>query len=127
MKEFIGLSTRFLGRSKRKVLLDNVAKSWAFSSSQHVRAATDNVESYLKKKGLSFPKSSDSPLPTSHMPDLDVLPELSVDDVSRFESLVGVLSWTIELGRVDVCLEASMMASCIDLSREGHLETESKE
>ena len=46
-KGSIGPPTRHLGG---KFLLDNVAKAWAFSSSHCVRAATNNVESYLKKK-----------------------------------------------------------------------------
>ena len=46
-KGSIGLPTRHLGS---KVLFENVAKDWTFSSSQCVRAATDNVESYLTKK-----------------------------------------------------------------------------
>ena len=121
-KGSIGPPTRYLGGSVRKVLLDNMAEAWTFSSSQYVRAAADNVESYLKKKGLSFPKSCDSPLPTSYRPELDVTPELSVEDASHFQSLIGVLRWIVELGRVDICLEASMMASCVALPREGHLE-----
>ena len=87
-----------------------------------MRAATDNVESYLKKKRLSFPKSCDFPLLTSHMPELDDTPELSVEDVPHFQSLVGVLRWIVELGRVDICLEASMVAICVSFPCGGHLE-----
>ena len=121
-KGSIGPPTRYLGGIVRKVLLDNMAEAWTFSSSQYVRAAADNVESYLKKKGLSFPKSCDSPLPTSYRPELDVTPELSVEYASHFQSLIGVLRWIVELGRVDIFLEASMMASCVALPHEGHLE-----
>ena len=64
-KESAGPPTRHLGRSMRKVLLDHVAEAWAFSSSQNSRASNYNVESCLKKKGLPFPKSCDSPLLTS--------------------------------------------------------------
>lgn len=58
-KGSIGPPTRHLGRIVRKVQLDNMAEAWAFSISQHVRAATDDVENYLKNKGISFPKSCD--------------------------------------------------------------------
>ena len=83
--------TRCLCGSLRKVLLDNVAEVWAFSSSQHVRATTGDVESYIKKKGISFQKSCDSPLPTSYRPELDVALDLSTEDASHVQSLVGVL------------------------------------
>ena len=36
--------------------------------------------------------------------------------------LLGVLRWIVELGRVDICLECSMMSSHLALPREGHLE-----
>ena len=121
-KGSIGLPTRCLGRSARKVLLDNVADAWGFSSSHHVRAAADDTESHLKKKVPSFPKSCDSPLPTSHRTELDVAPELSAEDASHFQPLVGVLRWTIEVARFDAYIEASMMASCTNLPHEGHLE-----
>jgi hypothetical protein len=38
------------------------------------------------------------------------------------ESLIGILRWIVELGRVDICLEVSMMSSHLVLPREGYLE-----
>ena len=49
--------SRCLGGSVRKVLLNNGAEAWEFSSSQHVRATVDNVEKHINKKGISIPKS----------------------------------------------------------------------
>ena len=77
-----------------------MAEAWAFSSSQHIRAATDDVESYLKKKGLSFPKSCVSPLLASYRPNLDVTPELSTQDPSYFQSIAIVLRCLVEQERV---------------------------
>ena len=74
------LEIRYLDGSMRKVLLNNGAEAWAFSSSHHVRAAVDNVEKHIKKKGISFPKSCDTYLLTSHRPELDITPGLSVED-----------------------------------------------
>ena len=121
-KGSISPPTRCLGAIVRKVQLDNMAEALAFSSSQCVRAATKNVENYLKKKGMSSPKSTDLPLPTCCRSELDVAPELSVEDVAYFQLLIGVLRRIVELVRVHVHLEASMMASCASLPRGGHLE-----
>ena len=41
---------------------------------------------------------------------------------SYYMSLIGVLRWMVELGRVDICLEVSMMSSHMAMPREGHLE-----
>ena len=35
-------------------------------------------------------------------------------------SLIGILRWIVELGRVDICLEVSMMSSHIAIPRQGH-------
>ena len=35
-------------------------------------------------------------------------------------SLIGVLRWIVELGRVDICLEVSKMSSHVAMPREGH-------
>ena len=53
---------------------------------------------------------------------MDVNPELSPAEVAYFQSLSGVLRWIVELGQIDICLEVSMMSSCLALLREGHLD-----
>ena len=87
-KGSIVLPTRHLGGSARIVLHNNMAEAWTFSSSQRVRAATNNVERCLKKKGLSFPKFCDSSLPTSCRLELDVTLDLSAEDASHFSHLL---------------------------------------
>ena len=37
-------------------------------------------------------------------------------------SLIGILRWTVELGRVDIAYEVSMLSSYVANPREGHLE-----
>ena len=53
---------------------------------------------------------------------MDVSRELNEADAAYCQSLIGILRWMVELGRVDVCLEVSMMSSHLALPREGHLE-----
>jgi len=36
--------------------------------------------------------------------------------------LIGILRWTVELGRVDICCEVSMMSSYLAMPRDGHLQ-----
>ena len=43
-------------------------------------------------------------------------------DAAYYQSLIGVLRWIVELGRVDIVCEVSMMSSCLALPREGHLQ-----
>ena len=53
---------------------------------------------------------------------MDVSRELNEADAAYYQSLIGILRWMVELGRVDVCLEVSMMSSHLALPRESHLE-----
>ena len=69
-----------------------------------------------------MPNKADTPLTTTYRPELDVSSELNVADAAYYQSLIEILRWMVELGRVDVCLEVSMMSSHLALPREGHLE-----
>jgi hypothetical protein len=50
-----------------------------------------------------------------------VSPKLGEADASYFHSLIGVLWWIVELGRVDLDVEVLMMSSHLALPHEGHL------
>ena len=69
-----------------------------------------------------MPSKADTPLTTTYRPEFDVSSEMNVADAAYYQSLIGILRWIVELGRVDVCLEVSMMSSHLALPREGHLE-----
>jgi hypothetical protein len=58
---------------------------------------------------------------TSYRPELDVSPELGPVEASYYMSLIGIVWWIVELGRVNICLECSMMPSHMTMPREGHL------
>ena len=117
----IGPPKLYLGGHMRYVELQNGAKAWSFSSSQYVRAAVNNVEQYLAKRNEKLPAKAETPIQTSYRPEIDVTPELSPLDASYYQSLIGILRWIVELGRIDICLETSMMSSHLALPREGHL------
>ena len=58
---------------------------------------------------------------TINRPELDITPELDPSMASYYMSLIGILRWIVELGRVDICLEVSVMSSHMAMPREGHL------
>jgi hypothetical protein len=114
-EESIGPPTLYLGGKMRQVILDNGMKAWGISSSQYVQAAAANVEKYLEEQGSSLPGKADTPMRTSYCRMLDVSPELDSRESSYYMSLIGILRWTVELGRVDICLEVSMLSSHLAL------------
>ena len=123
-EESIGQPTIYLGGRDRKVQLENGVWAWSFSSSQYVQSAIKNVEEYVgrpENTHLNIPLKAETPLMTSYRPELDVSPELTPRDSTYYQSLIGILWWIVELGRIDICLEVSMMSSHLAMPRKGHL------
>ena len=119
-EESIGPPDHYLGGKVRKVQLENGVYAWAFSSSQYVQTAVKNVEVYLDSqvnKRWKMPSKADTPLTTTYRSELDVSRELNEADAANYQSLLAILRWMVELGRVDVCLEVSMMSSHLALPR----------
>ena len=104
----------YLGRRVRKVKLDNGVKASSFSPSQYVPAAMKNVEEYSDRqdnKRWKLPANVNAPMQATYRPELDVTPELDGKYASYYQSLIGVLRWMEKLGRVDICLEVSILSS----------------
>ena len=120
--ESIGPPDIYLGGQMRQVKLATGKRAWAFGSAKYVKAATTNVIEQLKKIGKSLPKRAKTPLSSNYRPELDMSPTLDAADAAHYQSLIGILRWIVELGRIDVCCEVSMMSSHLAMPREGHLE-----
>ena len=118
----IGPPSLYLGGHMRNVTLENGVKAWGFSLSQYVQAAVKNIEEHLGKKNEKLRAKALTPICTSYRPEIDTTPELNAVDSAYYQSLIGILRWMVELGRVDICLEVSMLSSHLALPRQGHLE-----
>ena len=83
------------------------------------------MEEYLERqdnKRWKLPANANTPMRVTYHPELDVSLELDAKYTSYYQSLIGDLRWMVELGRVHICLEASLLSSHIALPREGHYE-----
>ena len=117
----IGHPTQYLGNKVSKVTLDNGRSCWSFSSSQYIQNAVENVENHLLSRGEKLLGRAKSPWSYNYRPETDITPELSPSDGAYFQSLIGVLRWIVELGRADIAMETSALASMMANPREGHL------
>jgi len=118
----IGKPTQYLGNKVSYVQLENGHYAWSFSSSQYVQSAVKNVEEHLSRQGRSLPLKVKSCWTSNYRPETDVSPELSSMEAAYYQSLIGVLRWITELGRIDITMETSAMASMMAMPRQGHLE-----
>ena len=74
---------------------------------------------YLKKRGEGLAAKAVTPMTSWYRPEMDVTPELGSEDAAYYHSLIGVLRWIVELGRIDINVEASILSSDLALPREG--------
>jgi hypothetical protein len=63
-----------------------------------------------------------TPFMSGYRPELDVTNELDSELSSRYSQLIGILRWMVELGRVDIYHEVSVLSQYLALPRAGHLE-----
>ena len=106
----IGPPNIYLCGKVGKARLPNMAEAWTFSSSQYFQEAVSNVEKYLQD--LDFFKLStkiNAPLSNNYRPELYNSPKLEVVNAAHYQSLIGILHWMVELGRIDILCEVSMM------------------
>ena len=117
----------YLSGRVHKVLLqlENGVWAWSFSSSQYMQSAVKNVEEHVgrpENSHLKIPSKVETPLTMSYRPELDVSSELTSRDSAYYQSLIGILRWVVDLRRIDICLEVSMMSSHLAMPRKGHLD-----
>jgi hypothetical protein len=120
----IGDPDIYLGAKLRQVQLDNGVYAWGQSSAKYVQEAVRNAADYLRTNfgGRTLPKRATAPWPTNYRAETDESPELNHHLASYYQSQVGVLHWMVELGRIDMITEVSLLASHMALPREGHLD-----
>jgi hypothetical protein len=119
----IGDPKFYLGAKLRPVTLPNGVEAWGMSPSKYLQGAINNVKDYLKKNGgWTLPKRAATPFAAGYRPEMDTSPELDAEKAHYYMSQIGILRWCVELGRVDIITEVSMLASHLALPREGHLE-----
>ena len=58
----------------------------------------------------------------NYRPEIDISAELGDDKATQYQQMIGILRWSIELGRIDIITEVSLLSSFNVNPREGHLE-----
>jgi hypothetical protein len=95
------------------------------SPSKYVQQAVRNCESQLLKdfNGCCKHPTQDNPFPTTYEPEMDVSDPLDPTHTSFYSHIIGVMHWMVEMGRVDIVTEVSLLSSHLAYPRIGHLLT----
>ena len=117
-----GPPKRYLGANIEKYELGDGSEAWAMSPRQYVQNAVRVVKQLLQDDDRNLKKNATTPLPSGYKPELDVTDECDPQMASRYQQLIGVLRWAVELGRIDINYEVAIMSQHLALPRVGHLE-----
>jgi hypothetical protein len=94
---------------------------WSMGSGKYVKEAIRNVQNWLEDQNLPPLKSkASSVLPSNYRPELDASEYCDDEMADFYQQQAGVLRWAVELGKINVTAEASMMASYSAAPRIGH-------
>ena len=113
----------YLGYKVRNFVLENGSKAWANSASKYVQEAVSDSEAYFHENfGVhKFAKKVINPFDSEYDPLMDLSAEMGPIFIHYYQTQIGVLRWMLELGRIDIITELSMLASQLALPREGRL------
>jgi hypothetical protein len=116
----------YLGAKFRKVELENGVWAYSLSPSQYVKENVRLVEQYLLEhygQKLNHQKrQGTAPFPNGYRAETDLSEELPLAEASYYHSQIGILRWMVELGRIDIITEVSMLSSHLALPRRGHMD-----
>ena len=84
----------YLDAKLREITMDNGNKAWGISPLKYVQEAVRNCELYLKEHFPADPeliKNAPNPFSLRYKPEIDTPPELSPEEASYFQTLIGVM------------------------------------
>ena len=107
-----GIPKSYLGGQINAVTLLNNVQAWSFTSSKYVQEAISNVEKHIfTEYDTKLPMRVTTPFTSGYRPELDTSRELTDERALYFMSLIGILRWAVELGRIDITTEVSELSS----------------
>ena len=102
---------------------DPTKPRWAMSAEKYIKNALKDIEATLADTGKQLPSKASNPFSnTDYRPELDDSRELDKSRTTYYQGLIGVLRWCVELGRIDIITETTLLSSFMANPREGHLE-----
>ncbi len=84
---------------------------WAMNSTTYIKEAIRSLELELGKSGHTLSGKPSTPMRKGYRPELDISPILEPEQANYYASLIGILRWAVELGRIDIYIDVALLAS----------------
>ena len=111
----------YLGAHFEQKIL-NGKSIWIMSSKDYVKLMVENAQESLKRDGKGLSNKAVTPMMSGYSPEIDESDELGPEEITFYQEIIGMLRWAIEIGRVDIHMEVSLLSSYQASPRIGHLE-----
>ena len=119
----IGPPKRYLGTDIRQKNLNDGSKLWIIGSNSYLKEAIRIINAEKLKYGFHIKGKGSQPFSNlQYRPELDVSDLCDEKQINFYQHVIGMLRWLVELGRLDILLETSLMSSYLACPRIGHLE-----
>ena len=82
----------------------------------------ENVKLKLSKSNCRIPSRCNTPMATTYHLSEDVTKEMNAERLQLYQELIGILHRVVEIGRVDILLEVSLLSSKLAFPRVGYLQ-----
>ena len=112
-----------MGENIENAQSEDSREVWSMPCVDYIKGAIRNVNDMLEKDKVAMTMFGDrhSPYSPSYRPEMDVSELLSDTLINRYQQLIGMLRWSIELGRIDIQTEVSCLSQHLCEPRKGHL------
>jgi len=123
LKGGVGPPDRYLGGNIERVQTKDGSMAWSLSCYDYLTNAVRQVEDELRQRNLTLKQFGTGlcPYPACYKPEVDITAVLDEESSNRFQQLIGILRWTVELGRIDILTEVSCLSQHLTEPREGYL------
>ena len=104
----IGGPDTYLGAKLKYTRAENGVWCWTLSPSKYVQEACKNCEIFLKNNfdgKYSLPRTAPNPFVGEYRPETDMTDPLEPVRASYYQTMIGVMRWMVEIGRIDIATE----------------------
>ena len=96
--------------------------TWAISADDYLRKALANAEDQFGKLGSMFHKSQlSNPAAPDYHPEIDMSKLLEGDEVTLYQSYIGILHCAVEIQCIDIAHATTTMAKFMMAPQQGHM------